>query len=341
MRDLETLDLDPQDLETLHSFRPPGRPAKPKRKTRLPSWLRYTAIALLAVVCVGGAELLACRFFEPALYEDIMAPVRERAADVWTGVCQTGAAVADRAEMAAAALSDRVGKTRDSLRAWLEEVTAPPPAETLEEDSSLAQPEVVPPYEMLDPLISDIVQWDGVEYITGGGLDVVYFNQTDEARSDQMYGTDPLGTHGCGPTAMAMAVSSLTEELVDPEDMAALCVKRGYWSKGHGSNLSMVQGVAEAYGLNCVSVDLKTLDEDEFYQHLSAGDIFVALMTKGHFTRGGHFILLRGTTLGGEILVADPASRDRSLIPWDLSMILNELSPSRHDGAPLWRLSKE
>ena len=66
----------------------------------------------------------------------------------------------------------------------------------------------------------------------------------------------------------------------------------------------------------------------------------MALVSKGHFTRGGHFILLRGTTLSGEILVADPASRDRSLIPWDLSLILDELSPSRHDGAPLWALSR-
>ena len=37
--------------------------------------------------------------------------------------------------------------------------------------------------------------------------------------------------------------------------------------------------------------------------------------------------------------MADPASRERSLIPWDLSLILEELSPSRHDGAPLWMLS--
>lgn len=335
MRDLET-----QDLETLYKLLPPKPGPKPKPKKRL-GWLRYTAVLLLAVVCVGGAELLACRHFAPELYEDIMDSVREKAAAVWTGVRQTGAAVADRAEMAAAAVSEQVAEARDSFRAWLEEVTAPPPAETLEEDSVLAPPEMDPPYDVLDPLVSDIVLRYGVEYITGGGLDVVYFNQTDEERSGQMYGTDPLSSHGCGPTAMAMAVSSLTEELVDPEDMAAFCVKRGYWSKGHGSNHSIVQGVAETYGLNCESVDPNALDEDDFYQQLSAGDIFVALMTKGHFTKGGHFILLRGTTLGGEILVADPASRDRSLIPWDLSMILSELSSTRNNGAPLWRLWKD
>ena len=334
MRDLNSLGLDPQDLETLYGIRPQKRGRK-----KWIRWAGYAAVVLLAVFCIGGAELLACRFFEPALYEDLMEPVREKASAAWDGVCHTGTALANRAEETAAALSEQAGEARDSLRAWLAEVTTPP-EEMPEEDSSLAPPEVAPPREIPDPLISDIIQREGVEYLTGGGVEVVYYNQTDEAREEQMYGTDPLGTHGCGPTAMAMAVSSLTEELVDPADMAGYCVERGYWCKNHGSYLSMVQGVAEAYGLSCESVNLKAFEEEDLYSRLSAGDIAVALMTKGHFTKGGHFILLRGVTLSGEILVADPASRDRSLIPWDLSLILDELSPSRHDGAPLWILSK-
>ena len=168
---------------------------------------------------------------------------------------------------------------------------------------------------------------------------MVYFCQADEEWAEQLYGTDPIGPYGCGPTAMAMAVSSLTGGTVDPEEMAALCVEQGYWCRGHGSYLSIVQGVAGAFGLSCEALDLEALDAEELTLRLSTGDIAVALMTKGHFTKGGHFILLRGVTLSGEILVADPASRDRSLIPWDLSLILEELSPSRHDGAPLWILS--
>ena len=63
-------------------------------------------------------------------------------------------------------------------------------------------------------------------------------------------------------------------------------------------------------------------------------------MTKGHYTNGGHYILLRGVTLDGSILVADPASRERSLTSWDLSLILEELSQTRANGAPLWLISK-
>lgn len=50
-------------------------------------------------------------------------------------------------------------------------------------------------------------------------------------------------------------------------------------------------------------------------------------MTKGHFTNSGHFIVLRGVK-DGKILVADPASRDRSDIEWDLSIILSEANLS-------------
>lgn len=336
-----------ETLKELRRLRPFGTQKPPWRRKRRP-WVRYTAGVLLALLCVGAAELMACRFFEPALYERLAEPARAAGHQA----VQTAGAGLEAACRGARALADRAGRAAsaagNALLDWMEELSAPPPpeaepledGESLEADSALAQPELAPPRELMDPLISDLVERNGQEILTGGGLEVVYFNQTDETRAAQKYGTDPLSTHGCGPTAMAMAVSSLTGETVDPEDMAALCVREGHWCRNHGSYLSLVQGVAEAYGLECRSLDAETVDDSDLYRRLNEGEVLVALMTKGHFTRGGHFILLRGTTLSGEILVADPASRDRSLIPWDLSLILEELSPSRHDGAPLWALSR-
>ena len=66
----------------------------------------------------------------------------------------------------------------------------------------------------------------------------------------------------------------------------------------------------------------------------------VALMGPGHFTSGGHFILLHGLTLGGEVLVADPYSREKSLMTWDPQLIIDELSATHSDGGPLWLLTK-
>ena len=59
---------------------------------------------------------------------------------------------------------------------------------------------------------------------------------------------------------------------------------------------------------------------------LSEGKLVVAIMTKGHFTSGGHFMVLRGVTSDGKIMVADPACYRRSEKLWELSIILNEAS---------------
>ena len=110
-----------------------------------------------------------------------------------------------------------------------------------------------------------------------------------------------------------MLVSSLTEQGTDPEEMAAWAHKHGYCAPGSGSYLSIVEGVSQEYGLSVQSVP--EISADELRQDLASGHIFVALMGSGHFTKSGHFILLRGATLDGKILVADPNSRERSLTP--------------------------
>lgn len=345
MQDLDS--LEDLALKELHRYKYPEKfkeepPPPPKKKKS-----HAGAFLFLALACIVGVEAMACRYFEPELYEKIAAPVRQAAQTAWDGVYRAGSAAAGRVGDAAAVLSEKAEDARDSFRAWVDELTAPKEEEPTEmeapseEDSALAEPELAPPKDILDPLISDlVVRDDGLEYLTGGGVDVIYFNQTDESRAEQTYGSDPLSTHGCGPTAMAMAVSSLTGTTVEPEEMARVCVEQGYWCRHHGSYLSIVPGIADTYGLTCEVIDPAGIDEDELALRLSMGDVAVALMTKGHFTRGGHFILLRGVTLAGEILVADPASRQRSLIPWDLPLIVEELSPSRSSGSPLWLLSK-
>ena len=66
--------------------------------------------------------------------------------------------------------------------------------------------------------------------------------------------------------------------------------------------------------------------------------LIVTLMSKGHFTKSGHFIVLRGVTAEGKILVADPASIRRSEQEWDLSIILAEARKGASAGGPLWAI---
>ena len=172
---------------------------------------------------------------------------------------------------------------------------------------------------------------------TDGAVEVVYYNQYDERYASKPYGTDNVGHYGCGPASMAIVVSSLTGDRVDPAQMAEWSYQHGYWCKGQGSYRSLIPGAAKAWGL---SVEGCGKDESQkIMDALSSGKLVVAIMTKGHFTGGGHFIVLRGVK-DGKILVADPASRSRSEKLWDLSLIVSEAGNGRDSGGPFWCIGK-
>lgn len=168
---------------------------------------------------------------------------------------------------------------------------------------------------------------------TDGVTPVVYFNQMDERYAGKPYGTDNIGGYGCGPTSMSIVVSSLSGETVDPVQMAEWSYKNGYWCKGSGSYHALIPAAAEAWGL---PVSGCTASEPQrIVDALSEGRLVVAIMSKGHFTSGGHFIVLRGVK-DGKIMVADPASYARSEQRWDLSIIVNEASRRAGAGGPFW-----
>lgn len=188
-----------------------------------------------------------------------------------------------------------------------------------------------------DPAVTELVSSHGIETLTGGCMPVTYFCQADEIWADLPFGSDTIGPYGCGPTAMAMAVSSMTGEIVNPFQMSLKAVELGCWARGHGSFHTIVDVLAADAGLRSESFEGRS--SVSLINTLVSGKLIVALMGPGHFTNGGHFILLRGVTLSGDILVADPNSRERSLTAWDPEIILSELSDATDNGAPLWVLS--
>ena len=177
--------------------------------------------------------------------------------------------------------------------------------------------------------------YEGVIF-TDGETQVVYFNQLDERWKDKPYGTDDIGGYGCGPTSMSIVVSSLTGQTVDPPTMAEWAYQNGYWCSGNGSYHSLIPGAAEGFGLSCEGIP--TDEPQKVVDALASGKLVVALMSKGHFTSSGHFIVLRGVTTDGKILVADPASKKRSEQEWDLSIILDEARKGASAGGPLWAI---
>lgn len=272
--------------------------------------LRIIGIILLALVCIGGAELVVCRFAAPALYARITAPV--------TALVQSAL---DHGRTLTHAVSNAVSSAADAL--------------PVSQEVSEPEAEDVPPAE--DPTVTEFLTRQDQEILTGGVVELVYFNQGEEPWASGSYGPDPIKGYGCGPTSLAMLISTLGQEPLDPIQAAQAAYQAGYCAPGSGSYLSIVEGMAADYGLK--AEPFTDFDGESLCQELASGHLFVALMGKGHFTNGGHFIVLRGVTLEGKVLVADPNSRERSLAGWDPQLILDELSPSRSNGAPLWRFS--
>lgn len=277
------------------------------------TWKRTLGVFLLAAVCIGGSELAACYIAAPALYERITAPVRHQAVSLW-----------ESARTLAGQVRDRVSPAKPE-EGTLE--TDSPTSEALISDAAARAPET----------LTALTQLDGMEILTGGSRQIVYFNQADPAWSARPYGSDTIDKYGCGPTTLAMVLHSLTGAETDPEQVAQWASESGYWAKHGGSYLSIINGAANSFGLTAESVP--DCSADRLRLELSAGKLAIALMRPGHFTSAGHFLLLRGVTLDGGILVADSNSRERSLAVWDAQLILDELSPSRGSGAPLWFLS--
>lgn len=179
--------------------------------------------------------------------------------------------------------------------------------------------------------------YEGVVF-TDGPVRVTYYSQLDRRWKDLPYGTDDIGGYGCGPTAMAIVVSSLTPDPADPPRMARWAYEHGCWCSGSGSRHSLIPKAAEAWGLKTESCTAG--EPQRITDALRDGKLVVAIMGRGHFTKSGHFIVLRGVTPSGAVLTADPASCSRSRREWDLNVILKEAGKQTGAGGPFWIIGK-
>lgn len=181
-------------------------------------------------------------------------------------------------------------------------------------------------------------QYEGVVF-HDGSREVVYFNQMDARWADKPYGpNDTIGVAGCGPTSLSIVVSTLTDQTVDPVAMSTWAYDKGYLAEGTGSYHSLIPDGAKHFGLQVAGATIQ--NQQAIIDALAEGKLVVAIMGKGHFTSTGHFIVLRGVTEDGHILVADPASKRRSEQAWDFNIILDEARQNAGAGGPFWIISK-
>ncbi|MFR5631492.1 MAG: transglycosylase SLT domain-containing protein [Monoglobales bacterium] len=153
---------------------------------------------------------------------------------------------------------------------------------------------------------------DTISYETAVGCirEVVYYNQGEEPWASLDYGGSNIRTSGCGPTALAIVISTLTGEQVNPQMTAQYAISKGLYVKGKGTSHAFPMMAARNWGLSVERVRREQMNE--VIRELKKGKMAVVICAENTITKGGHFIVLTGVTSDGYITIADPGSRSRT-----------------------------
>jgi len=201
-------------------------------------------------------------------------------------------------------------------------------------DKDTPKKEATTPKESTTPFVnmansSESCSGDGSEsnYIDG----FVAYNQNDPKWDKKPYGSTgaTIGSSGCGPSAMAMIVSTLTGKSVTPLDTATYGAAHGTYVDGHGSSWTIQSIVGSHWGLT--SVQLKS-DVAKINEALRGGALIITSGTGAKpFTSVGHFIVIRAVTDDGKWMVGDSngkAGIKNTAETWDPDYILDIANPS-------------
>lgn len=154
--------------------------------------------------------------------------------------------------------------------------------------------------EGTDPVLETTVPEEPVSLDT-----VPLFFQTDYP--DIEYGDGTVETDGCSVASLAMVATYLTERWYYPDELAY------YFGTYGDNNIQRLEYGIEMMQLPCK----KAVDWNDVSAALKDGGVVIALMNENSiFTEAQHFIVLRGLTEEGKVLVNDPFGPNHEI--WDL-----------------------
>ena len=149
------------------------------------------------------------------------------------------------------------------------------------------------------------------------------FIQWDKRWGYVKYGSNIIAIDGCGPTCMSMIYTGLTGKSdMSPAEMANFCMENDYYTEDSGTSWLLMKNGAEKLGLHAEQV---SLSETQVKEKLTAGQPLICSMKPGDFTTSGHFIVLRGISEDGKILLHDPNSRVHSEKEWDFDVVFQQM----------------
>lgn len=148
----------------------------------------------------------------------------------------------------------------------------------------------------------------------------VVYNQYDPAWKNKPYSTSTIGDSGCGPSAMAMAITNLTGQKITPVETSEYAASIGMYIAGTGSSWDIVPKLAQHWGMTSEPVGK---DINKIKAALQKGGLVVTSGKGGlPFTSGGHYIVIRGITAEGKFKVGDSGHVETNNQEWDPEQLI-------------------
>jgi hypothetical protein len=169
--------------------------------------------------------------------------------------------------------------------------------------------------------------WSGIIDVPEGGMPIPLYLQGDYPQTvcyiDGV--AKSVKTSGCGAASVSMVIAYLTGNTSQtPYTLFKWAYDHGYYSGG-GLGHSCLMKLTGLYGVEGTWIEN---DEERITEALRAGHPVIAHMGPGIFTDSGHYIVLRGITEDGYVLVNDPGSKRRNKYGYKLSMVVSQARTS-------------
>lgn len=131
-----------------------------------------------------------------------------------------------------------------------------------------------------------------------------------------------MGSSGCGPTCLSMAIFYLTRDSsCTPDVIAKYSEEHGYYVAGAGTAWSLLTDYPTLYNLSSSKIGKS---EGKLKSELDKGNILICSVRPGDFTSGGHFIVIYGYDENG-FKVNDPKCIYRSRLNWTYEQIKDDI----------------
>ena len=155
----------------------------------------------------------------------------------------------------------------------------------------------------------------------------VSYLQTDPRWKNKPYRVpgenSTIGDSGCGPTAAAMLIETITGKTYTPEDACAWSIAHGYKALRQGTYYAYFTPQFAEFGIDCQMLNwTNTYGKPDHPNHgkvvekLKEGYYAIALMNKGLWTSSGHFVVLWWQD--DKVRINDPASTRAARVNGDI-----------------------